>query len=296
MILLSQFIKESTQALQTLYPVEEARSVVLMLCEQILGTKSYTHIVEPEFKVPQNKMDILKASMDRLEKGEPIQYVIDYADFYGRSFHVTPDVLIPRPETELLCREAIQIADMMHRANSAYGETKLRILDLCTGSGCIAWTMSAELPYAEVVAVDISESALKIAQSQPCLKNDKKLNSPRFVKADLLDLETFPDIGSFDIILSNPPYIKESEKADMRKNVLDYEPSLALFVSDENPLIFYEKIAQLSKRLMSHNAVGLVEINEGLGPETAAVMKQYGFTETRVIKDINDKNRIVRFK
>ena len=245
---------------------------MLMLCESSLGTKNYTHIVEPEYQVPAAKEPELEAAMERLCTGEPIQYVLGKADFYGRTFKVSPSVLIPRPETELLCREAIKIAERMVRMRSAYGKNKLRILDLCTGSGCIAWTMALEIPGSEVVGVDISNDALKVACSQTFEEIDKNHSSISFVQGDVLEADLLPEIGKFDLILSNPPYIKESEKAKMRRNVLEHEPALALFVPDEDPQLFYRAVGFLAKRLLNPEGFGLVEINETEGPQTQAAI------------------------
>lgn len=295
-MLLAEFIKSAVEKLKALYPEKEAKSIVLMLCEEMLGTKSYTHIVEPKTEVPGAKEEALKAAMTRLEAGEPIQYVLGEAEFFGRHFRVSPDVLIPRPETELLCREAIRIAEMMLRVRSAYGKKSIRILDLCTGSGCIAWTMSLSVKGSEVVGVDISEGALEVASSQKFPETGKNVQAPTFVRGDVLDTDRFPELGKFDLVISNPPYIKESEKEDMRTNVLKYEPELALFVPDNDPLIFYRKIAIIVKRLLNPEGVGLVEINESLGPETQKVFKEYGFSKSDLVKDFNDRNRIVIFR
>ncbi len=292
-MLLAEFIRASALRLQALYPEKEARSIVCMLGEELLGIKNYTHIIEPGYQIPSSKEALLAAAMDRLAAGEPIQYVLGKACFYGRSFNVSPSVLIPRPETEILCREALRIAGEMERKMSVNG--KLRILDLCTGSGCIAWTMAAEIPGSEVLGVDISAAALKIASSQDIPEAANKFQVS-FVQGDVLDEAHFPVIGEFDLILANPPYIKESEKAQMRPNVLQHEPYIALFVPDDDPLVFYRAIASLcSKRLLSPEGVCLVEINETEGPQTEAVIKSCGFSRTTLIKDINDKNRFVEF-
>lgn len=292
---LTEFIKETVGRLMDLYPEKEARSIVLMLTEAMLGTKNYTHIVDPGYQIAAAKEPELAAAVDRLVAGEPIQYVLGQADFYGRTFNVSPSVLIPRPETELLCRQAIKIAERMVRMRSAYGRNKLRILDLCTGSGCIAWTMALEIPGSEVVGVDISEDALKVACSQTFEEIEKNRSSISFVKGDVLEPDLFPELGKFDIVLSNPPYIKESEKAEMRPNVLEHEPALALFVPDDDPLLFYRAVGYLAKRLLNPGGFGLVEINEAEGPGTKAAIKASGFSSTTLVKDITDKDRFVEF-
>ena len=292
---LTDFIREATGRLEGLYPGREARSIVMILCETLLGTKSYTHIVEPGYMVPAEMEQTLEAAMQRLCGGEPVQYVIGQAEFYGRTFKVGPSVLIPRPETELLCHTAIDKARRIIRMRSVYGKESLRVLDLCTGSGCIAWTMASEIPGAEVIGVDISHAALQVACSQNLADPGCNGSSIRFVEADVLDTDRFPDLGQFDIILSNPPYIKESEKAQMRRNVLDYEPSLALFVPDEDPLVFYRAVATLAKRLLKSGGFGMVEINEEEGADTQHAIKDAGFAQSLLMRDLNERERFVIF-
>jgi release factor glutamine methyltransferase len=296
-MLLSAFIKESTSSLEALYPSQEARSIVLLLCEAQLGTPGYLHIVEPGFEIPEARLSVLQEAMERLEKGEPVQYVIGYTEFYGRRFKVGPSVLIPRQETELLVKEAIELASRIQRMRIPYGRKaeSVRILDLCTGSGCIAWSLALAVPGCRVVAVDKSKEALELASGQSFrdeLKSSGAL-APVFVEADVLDTEQDFKYGEFDLILSNPPYVRESEKSEMRSNVLDYEPAMALFVPDDDPLVFYRAIARWSERFLAENGKGLTEINESLGEDTEAVFSGAGFAKTDTIKDLNDKNRII---
>lgn len=296
-MLLSSFIKESTASLEALYPSQEARSIVLMLCEAVLRTPSYLHIVEPGYEIPEARVPELQKAMERLGKGEPVQYVIGCSEFYGHRFKVSPAVLIPRPETELLVKEAVEIASRIQRMRIPYGKKAepVRILDLCTGSGCIAWSLALSVPGCHVIAVDKSEDALALASGQSFREELKAAGAlaPLFVRADVLDTEQEFDYGEFDLILSNPPYIRESEKSEMRSNVLDYEPPMALFVPDSDPLVFYRAIARWSERFLAKDGKCLTEINEDLGAETEAVFRQSGFTNTAVIKDLNDKNRII---
>ena len=167
-MLLADFIKKGVAALEPLYPTAEAHSIVLMLCESLIGTKSYTHIVEPRYDIDKKAEQPLAEAMLRLQAGEPIQYVIGRTDFCGHSFKVNRNVLIPRPETELLVREAIKIAGRIQRMRIPYGKSAepVRVLDLCTGSGNIAWSVALGVPGARVVGVDISEAALDVARSQ----------------------------------------------------------------------------------------------------------------------------------
>lgn len=296
-MLLAEFVKAGTKALESLYPQKEARSIVLMLCEEVLGTERYTHIVEPEFKIDDKKLPELEAAMERLKKMEPVQYVLGHTEFYGRTFKVDPAVLIPRPETELLCRDAIKLGMRVFRMRSPYGKNAepVRILDLCTGSGCIAWTMALSIPGSRVTAVDISDAALEVAAGQDFASElkSKETFRPEFIKADVLDSEQEIELGPFDMVLSNPPYIMESEKEDMRRNVLEYEPESALFVPDDDPLLFYRAIARWSQRFMSPDGVGLSEVNETLARQTETVFKAAGYAHTEIVRDLSDKNRYI---
>jgi protein-(glutamine-N5) methyltransferase, release factor-specific len=296
-MLLAEFVKAGTKALESLYPQKEARSIVLMLCEEVLGTERYTHIVEPEFKIDDKKLPELEAAMERLKKMEPVQYVLGHTEFYGRTFKVDPAVLIPRPETELLCRDAIKLGMRVFRMRSPYGKNAepVRILDLCTGSGCIAWTMALSIPGSRVTAVDISDAALEVAAGQDFASElkSKETFKPEFIKADVLDSEQEIELGPFDMVLSNPPYIMESEKEDMRRNVLEYEPESALFVPDDDPLLFYRAIARWSQRFMSPDGVGLSEVNESLARQTETVFKAAGYAHTEIVRDLSDKNRYI---
>ena len=296
-MLLAEFVKAGTKALESLYPQKEARSIVLMLCEEVLGTENYTHIVEPEFKIDDKKLPELEAAMERLKKMEPVQYVLGHTEFYGRTFKVDPAVLIPRPETELLCRDAIKLGMRVYRMRSPYGKNAepVRILDLCTGSGCIAWTMALSIPGSRVTAVDISDAALEVAAGQDFASElkSKETFKPEFIKADVLDSEQEIELGPFDMVLSNPPYIMESEKENMRRNVLEYEPESALFVPDDDPLLFYRAIARWSQRFMSPDGVGLSEVNESLARQTETVFKAAGYAHTEIVRDLSDKNRYI---
>lgn len=284
-MLLAEFIRESVPALEKFYPSPEARGLVLMLCEERLGVRSYTHIVEPLFEISEAALPGLKADMSRLAAGEPIQYVLGYTEFCGRKFKVGPSVLIPRPETGQLVDESLKLLAAMGRP--------AKVLDLCTGSGCIAWSVALGAPGVSVIAADISEPALALARSQ-FEDVPSGVNVPEFVCSDLLG-GCREISGRFDLLLSNPPYVMEKEKAAMRRNVLDYEPGIALFVPDDDPLLFYRALASVSLRLLDSSGTGVVEINEALGPETAAVFEAAGYKKTEILRDIFGKDRFVRF-
>ena len=295
-MLLGDFLKEGISRLEPLYPAPEARDIILALCESRLGTDRYTYATDPGYSVGGESLSMLQEDLDRLSAGEPLQYVLGYCEFYGHRFNVTPDVLIPRPETEILCDEAIKIA-----RNYC---PPLRVLDLCTGSGCIAWTMAIEIPDAEVHAVDISERALAVAsgqhpvsdgESDPICHGWLDQPSPSFLQADILQAPPHFPCGQFDLILSNPPYVMDSQKKEMRPNVLEYEPSIALFVPDEDPLVFYRAVARWSQALLAPAGTGIVEINDLLGERTRDLFLSSGFKDVSIIKDFSVKSRFVKF-
>ena len=296
-MLLKDFISSARESLLSLYQYEEAKAIVSRLCEELLGTASYAHILDPSLEIAEDRLPELMSALDRLASGEPLQYVLGYAWFCGRKFKVTPDVLIPRPETEQLCS---MLADAAGRGPRIQCDTAfpgreggLKILDLCTGSGCIAWSVAFGAPGAEVTAVDISPEALGLAETQFSVL-PAEVTAPVFVRSDVL--ADCPEIdGSFDLLVSNPPYVMEKEKSLMRRNVLDYEPGLALFVPDDDPLLFYRAIATAAKRLLAPTGVGMVEINEALGPETEGVFRSAGYSETEIIRDFFAKDRFVKF-
>lgn len=277
-MLLSQFIRESTSALGALYGPREAAGIVSRLCGELLGVSSYAHIVEPGLEVSAEALPLLQGAMERLCGGEPLQYVTGVQEFCGRRFKVRPGVLIPRPETEELVATA---AERLRGGG--------RVLDLCTGSGCIAWSLALDCPEAKVTGVDISDEALAVAREQ------FSADGPTFVKQDVLEVPESFEGAPFDVITANPPYIRESEKALMHTNVLEFEPSLALFVPDSDPLVFYRAIALWAARFLAPGGFGIVEINEALGAECAALFENAGLANVKIQRDFRQKERFVSF-
>ncbi len=311
-MLLADFIRQGTEALAALYPEPEARSILLLLCEERLGVSRRAYLTEPALEVSDGR---LSADLARLADGEPIQYILEYADFYGRRFRVSPAVLIPRPETEFLChtilsdQQKVSAAAGTPSGERAYSlvsvnETEgvpaapgsgaaapVHIIDLCTGSGCIAWTLAAEIPGAEVTGVDISPEALSVARGQ-----EVACRPPLFVQADILaDPPASLPEASFDLLTANPPYVMDRERAAMRRNVLEHEPALALFVPDEDPLVFYRAVARWAGQLLRPGGRGYAEINALLGPETAAIFREAGFSGVSLLEDLGGAPRFVRF-
>jgi len=220
----------------------------------------------------------VKTIIERINAFEPIQYITGFADFYGRKFIVRKGVLIPRPETE-------ELADLLIKENSAY--PSLTILDIGTGSGCIAITLAKEMPFCKLMATDISVEALEIAA-----ENAAWLNADiEFFKLDISNETAFP--RKLDIIVSNPPYIEQKEKVQMRENVLEYEPDIALFAPESDPLFFYRKILEFARLNLNPHGKIYFEINERFGTAVKALLEENNFGNIHVINDIHGKNRIV---
>lgn len=288
-MLLKDFIKDGIAALSGLYPKEEARSMIMFYCADVFGFPSYQHITEPKTEVPADLLEQAQDDMRRLAASEPLQYVLGYTEFCGRTFKVDHRALIPRVETELLCMKAEEMAPK---------KEGLKILDLCTGSGCIAWTLAMDLPGAEVTATDLSEEALELASEQ-FKRLSRKVVRPRFVKADLLDIDGTIKAAaepSFDVITANPPYVMNSEKVEMRPNVLGWEPHMAIFAPDRDPLAFHKAIAIIALKLLAPGGCAVVELNTELADETATVFKNAGFSSVEIICDFFDRPRFVSFK
>jgi release factor glutamine methyltransferase len=259
-------------------PQSETNEKVLMLMEKTFGLSRSQLLTGREVKCDKSTRELLNAWADRLNNHEPVQYILGEAHFYGRTFKVNPDVLIPRPETEELVHLALGLL-IDQRAPA--------ILDIGTGSGCIAVTLKLENPTARVFATDISEQALAVARH-----NARELSANvSLFKHDILN-EDLP-VNTFQLILSNPPYIAQTESKTMKANVVDFEPHRALFVADENPLIFYTAIAEKSKRGLQPGGKLLVEIHERMGKAVAKLFSQAGYKQVIIAQDINKKNRMV---
>ncbi|WP_304411420.1 peptide chain release factor N(5)-glutamine methyltransferase [Bacteroides acidifaciens] len=265
------------QSLQEIYPPEEVKALSMLICCDMLGLDALDIYMGKDIILSECKQRELENIIFRLQKNEPIQYIRGIAEFDGRRFKVAPGVLIPRPET-------VELVELVARENT----DACRLLDIGTGSGCIAISLDKRLPDAKVEAWDISEEALAIAYT-----NNKELKAEvMFLQRDVLsdDWEKTP---SFDVIVSNPPYVTEAEKNGMDANVLDWEPELALFVPDDDPLRFYRRIADLGRELLLPGGRLYFEINQAYGLETAHMLEMNQYRDVRVIKDIFGKDRIV---
>ena len=271
---ITPLFREYAADLHAIYSKQESENLVFWMLEHYLGLKRRDVHQDKEIdEIPQ----ALEEAMGRLKAGIPIQYIMQSAPFYGRDFKVNPSVLIPRNETE----------ELVHLIIQENKDAGLHILDVGTGSGCIPITLALEMERPIVLAVDISRDALDLAQLNASIHH----TAIDFFQLDALE-EEFP-IKNLDIIVSNPPYVRELEKQKMHQNVLDHEPHLALFVTDQDPLVFYRKIAQKGKNCLKHKGRLYFEINEALGSPILEMLFALGYTELRLLKDLNDKDRII---
>jgi release factor glutamine methyltransferase len=281
-----RFVDQATRDLTELYPEAEAKSMAIRLLSHQLEVPEYCYLSEPDRDVPAEKKQMLDDALAELLKWRPLQYVLGFAEFGGRQFKVREGVLIPRPETEELFE--IIIDDLSGKELDEGQE--FNILDIGTGSGCLAWSLAAELPGAQLFGCDISDEALRIACKQKVVNADGTVRRPVFFWADLFGV---PPAGlpQFDLIVSNPPYVLESERSQMRPNVLDYEPAMALFVPDEDPLRFFRALHSWAGALLREGGICYFEINERFGSEVAALFGP----DAIVLKDINSRDRFVKY-
>ena len=280
-LLLSQLKIKFLNLLKDEYPVQEVSSFFNLLIESYLGMNRLDFALKPGKELSLEEKQKFESAIQRLSLHEPIQYIIGETEFFGLKFKVDKNVLIPRPETEELVQWVLD--DVGESKNSP----KLKILDIGTGSGCIAISLAKNLPNAEIFALDISEKALKIARENAGL-NKVNVN---FIQADILNLEALT--GKFDVVVSNPPYVREMEKAEMHRNVLENEPEMALYVKDTDPLIFYGIIAKLARAGLQENGNLYFEINQYLAIETEEILKNSGF-KTELKKDIFGNYRMLK--
>lgn len=259
------------------YDLAERHSITYLLMEHLHGLERKDVVAEREIK----NMDVGQYAdiLERINNSEPVQYVIGETWFYGRPFNVNQDVLVPRPETE-------ELVDLIIKENK--DRRNLTILDVGTGSGCIPVTLAKELKQPKVFAMDISSDALRVAKSNA----DNHEADVTFILEDIFDAEeSFTEL--VNILISNPPYVLDSEKKLMQKNVLDFEPATALFVPDDDPLIFYRGIFQLAEKVLLADGIIYLEINERFGKEMIELAVSFGYKLVRVLKDLRGKERFV---
>lgn len=261
-----------------LYPVSEIEGFTRIILEAVCRLSFTEQVVKSNEKVLSADFEKMEDIVHRLKNFEPIQYILGETEFYGLKLLVNPFVLIPRPETE----------ELVQWITKSKLPQNITILDIGTGSGCIALALKSQLKEVEIFGIDISEKAIETAR-QNALKNSLDV---RFFQADILKWNEF-DWENFGVIVSNPPYIRESEKVQMQSNVLNYEPENALFVSDNDPLVFYRSIATFAKKHLTKDGLLFFEINEKLGLEMNEMLVDFGFRDIEIRKDINGKNRML---
>lgn len=263
--------------LQPYYTAEEVSALLRIVCCDLLGQAPTDYYLGKDIALSPKKEQELEDILQRLSRFEPLQYIEGRTLFLGREFWVAPGVLIPRPETE-------ELVELMLKEIPA----DARILDVGTGSGCIAISLAKELPDTLVTAWDVSPEALSVARV-----NARKLQANvRFVECDVLACQV-DEVGLYDVIVSNPPYVTEAEKADMEPNVLQWEPSLALFVPDDDPLRFYRRIAVLGRDMLADGGRLYFEINRAYGREMVEMLRAMGYVGVRVEKDLSQNDRFV---
>lgn len=269
-------------SLDSIYPKEEIESFYFLLIEHLLKLKRIDIALEPHKELTAIEERFLLYGLEKLQQEIPIQYVTGKTEFFGLPFNVDESVLIPRPETEELVEWILkEIKDKRQKTKD------LTVIDIGTGSGCIAIALAKNLPHSKVVGLDVSQEALNIAKQNATLN---KIDV-QFIRQDILDSTTLSQ--KFDVIVSNPPYVRILEKQEIKKNVLDNEPHLALFVDDNNPLLFYDKITDFAKENLKPNGLLFFEINQYLGNETIALLKNKGFKNIELRKDIFENDRMI---
>lgn len=270
------------EELSALYDEKEIESFFYIVLEQFHNKKRIDLALHPEMEMNESEINKWKSVVTDLKKHKPIQYILGETEFYGLRFLVNESTLIPRPETEELVDLIIK-----EKAKSNSQKAIVRILDIGTGSGCIAVSLAKNISNAEVFAIDVSEKALATA------KLNAKINNVNvtFIQKNILELADLEQ--QFDSIVSNPPYVRMLEKAEINPNVLKYEPHLALFVEDNDALLFYRKIAELAKINLSENGNLYFEINQYLGKETVELLENLGFRNIELHKDIYNNNRMI---
>jgi len=277
-----EFKKQFFSELTSLYPDTEIQSFFNILIEFKLNLSRIEVALQPDLSISENDLSFLQKAENDLKKYTPIQYIIGETEFYGLKFFVNENVLIPRPETEELVDWIIEDSKLKIQ------NSKIKILEIGTGSGCIPISLAKNLPNAEIFAIDISSEALKVAKRNAEINNV----NVHFIETNILSATTL--LNTFDVIVSNPPYVRELEKEQMQQNVLENEPHLALFVKNENPLLFYNKISDLAKTHLLKNGKLYFEINQYLGKETVELLKSKDFKNIELKKDMFGVDRMLK--
>ena len=266
--------------LSSLYDAMEIESFFFLILEQFRNLKRIDLALQPDLEFSEAEISQWNLVLEQLKQEIPIQYILGKTHFYGLEFQVNPNVLIPRPETE-------ELVDWIIKTNSNGNLSTIKIIDIGTGSGCIAISLAKNLPNASVFALDVSKKALEMAQIN-ALQNETKIT---FIENNILETTSFEQ--QFDVIVSNPPYVRNLEKAEIKKNVLENEPHLALFVADDDALLFYRKIAQIAMKNLQSGGQLYFEINQYLGKETIDLLFDLGFQNIELRQDIYGNDRMI---
>ncbi|SEP55009.1 peptide chain release factor N(5)-glutamine methyltransferase [Flavobacterium urocaniciphilum] len=276
----TQFYSE----LKNIQEDSEIESFFFILTEYLHNLKRIDISLQPEFEVSDEDLIKWNTIISDLKAEKPIQYITGEAWFYGLRFEVNENTLIPRPETEELVEWIVESTKL------EAGSTKLKVLDIGTGSGCIPISLKKEIPNSDVFTIDVSEKAIETA-AKNASENNVEIN---FKHQSVLEMDNLDEFGTkFDVIVSNPPYVRNLEKQEIKKNVLDYEPHLALFVEDTDALLFYRKIAQLALNGLKPNGKLFFEINQYLGKETIELLENLGFKNIELRKDFVGNDRMI---
>ena len=280
-MLLKQYKTHFFDSLKNIQDEQEIESFFFILTEYLHNLKRVDLALNPNFELSDAEVKKWNAILADLQQEKPIQYIMGETWFYGLRFEVNENTLIPRPETEELVEWIVE--STKHEA----GSLKLNILDIGTGSGCIPISLKKEIPNALVAAIDVSEKALEMARKN-AVDNEVEVN---FMLKNILETDSL--VEKYDVIVSNPPYVRNLEKQEIKKNVLAYEPHLALFVEDSDALLFYRKIAQLALTSLTPNGKLFFEINQYLGKETVALLENLGFKNIELRKDFVGNDRMI---
>ncbi|TVZ55204.1 release factor glutamine methyltransferase [Lutibacter sp. Hel_I_33_5] len=318
-MILKEFRVFFRDELSSKYPKTEIDAFFFLLIDEKLGLQKVDTVIKPDFLISDEKFDDLKTIIKRLQNEEPIQYILGKTEFYGLPFSVNKHTLIPRPETEELVEWIIdevkerkgERENGKENSTLTHNPSSLTLLDIGTGSGCIPISLAKNLNNVSISAIDISKDAIKVAEKNAIL-NEVNIN---FIQADILKIDSLDVIANemkqshkkkitslktpgsdvkFDIIVSNPPYVRELEKVEIKNNVLQNEPHLALFVENDDPLIFYNKIADLAKKHLSTNGILFFEINQYLGKKTTELLEKKGFKNIELKKDYFGNDRMIK--
>ena len=300
-MLIKKIKNNFNEQLDALFGKNEVESFFFILTEYLHNLKRIDLALNPNFEISEEEVQKWKIIISELKTEKPIQYIIGETWFYDSKFYVNEHTLIPRPETEELVDWIVESqkskvkSQKIDQDDVISSGVEMRILDIGTGTGCIPISIKKNIPQAEVFAIDISEEALKVAKRN-AVENNVEVN---FILQNILEVENlltfdFRLSTKLDIIVSNPPYVRNLEKQEIKKNVLEYEPHLALFVEDNDALLFYRKIAQLAKENLAKNGQLFFEINQYLGNETVELLEQFGFKNIELRQDIYGNDRMVK--